>query len=71
MFNTAGLDSCNRGMVQIDGVWSIDDRLPTHVSLLSYRFRVGDRRVILVDFEINDWIWSSMNTLSTSMKKLT
>jgi len=56
--------------MKIDSVWLIDNIIPTNVSILPYKFSIGDHRFILVDFNINKIIGRRVKIYSPLITQL-
>ena len=69
-FDLPGPASHITGSKPIDGIWVSHDVTPTEVSVFPHRFGVGDHRVILVDFNLNQIIQQSVKICSPSMRRL-
>ena len=55
---------------QIDRVWMSNRVIPSSVVVFPHRFRVGNHRVILVDFNWNDIIGRRINIYKLNMRRL-
>ena len=51
--NFASLELHELGSVLIDRVWLMGSIIPSAVSILPYKFHIGNHRVILTDFELD------------------
>ena len=69
-FDLPGPASHITGSKPIDSIWVSHDVIPTEVSVFPHRFGVGDHRVILVDFNLNQIIQQSVKICSPLMWRL-
>ena len=69
-FNLPGPASHITGRLPIDGVWVSNDVTPTVVSVFPHKFGVGDHRVILVDFNLDQLIQRNVRICTPTMRRL-
>ena len=69
-FNLPGPASHITGSKPIDGIRVTDDVTPTEVSILPHKFGVGNHRVILVDFNLDQILERGVKICTPSMRRL-